>query len=450
MERDLTKGSPAKVLLSFTIPVFLGNIFQQMYNMADTVIVGKFVGPQALAAVGSTGTIMFLIVTSLVGMSTGFTVMTAQYFGAGDEQGVRKTVTMAVLLSLVISGFVTVISLAGMRSLLRLMSTPEDIFEDAYRYIMIICAGIVAQVFYNLLSSILRALGNSRIPLYFLTMASALNIVLDLILIIFFHMGTAGAAYATVIAQGVSGLSCLVYIMKKVPVLKMSRKDWNMDWSLVKLQLRVGLPMAFQFSITAIGTMLVQTAFNTLGSTIVAAYAAGVKIEQLVTLPFLALGTAMATYTAQNTGAGKIKRVRQGFRTASWMSFLYAVVSGIFVVTVGKYMIYLFLSGDLTEIMQAVDLYFKCIGPFFIPLAVIYIFRNGIQGMGYGVLPMMSGMAELVGRVVCAAIASRYGSYFGMCMASPLAWVLAAGLLIGMYIYIMKKKMVTVQSHADL
>ena len=204
MEKDMTAGSPAKMILNFTIPLFLGNVFQQFYSMADTVIVGKFVGTKALAAVGSTGTIMFLIVTSLIGMTAGF----AQRFGAGDLAGMRKSVAMSGILSAIISILITIISMAGMKSLLTIMNTPQDIFHDAYVYIMIICGGIVAQILYNLLSSILRALGNSKVPLYFLIFAALMNIILDLVFIIGFHLGAAGAAYATVISQGVSGVGC--------------------------------------------------------------------------------------------------------------------------------------------------------------------------------------------------------------------------------------------------
>lgn len=441
MERDMTVGNPAKVIFNFTVPIFLGNVFQQFYSMADTIIVGKFVGTKALAAVGSTGTIMFLIITSLIGMTAGFTVMTAQRFGAGDMKGMRKTVAMASVLSGVISIVITIISMSGMRWLLTFMHTPEDIFADAYQYIMIICAGIVAQVLYNLLSSILRALGNSKVPLYFLILAALLNVVLDLVFIIVFHMGAAGAAYATVISQAISGLLCFLYIVKAVPVLHMHKDDWQMDWKMAGIQLRIGLPMAFQYSITAIGTMMVQSALNVLGSTMVAAFTAASKIEQLVSQAFVAMGTTLSTYSAQNVGAGKVQRIRQGFKAATLISFVYAVITGVVIAFVGKYLTILFLSGDLTQILDSVDLYLKCAGVFFIPLAIVNLYRNGIQGMGFGLLPMMAGIAELLGRGVTAIAASHYKSYFGICMASPVAWILASALLIVMYFYIVKRKL---------
>ena len=293
MEKDMTVGNPTKMILNFTIPLFIGNVFQQLYNMADTIIVGKFVGANALAAVGSTGTIMFLIIGFLQGMTAGFTVPTAQKFGAGDMRSVRKTVGSAAILSLIVSAIMTVISMVGMRWLLHFMNTPDNIFDDAYRYIMVICAGIFAQVLYNLLASILRALGNSKTPLYFLILAAVLNIILDLVFIIVFHMGAAGAAYATVIAQGISGVLCLVYIIRKVPILRLTKEDWKLDGTLVKIQFGIGFPMAFQYSITAIGAMMMQSSLNILGSVAIAGFTAASKIEQLVTQAYVALGTLL-------------------------------------------------------------------------------------------------------------------------------------------------------------
>lgn len=437
----MTAGNPTKIILDFTFPIFIGNVFQQFYNMADTVIVGKFVGTKALAAVGSTGTIMFLILGFVLGMTAGFTVLTAQKFGAGDMKAMRQTVGGAAVLSILVTIVLTAGSMLFMKPLLHFMHTPADIFDDAYSYIMIICAGIAAQMLYNLLASVLRALGNSKVPLYFLILSALLNIVLDLVLIIVFHIGAPGAAYATVISQGVSGVLCLVYIVKKIPVLHLEREDWKPKAHLLKIQLGIGIPMALQYSITAIGTMMVQTSLNLLGSGLVVAFTAASKIEQVVTQAYVALGTTMATYCAQNIGAGKVQRIRSGFRSATIMSFVYAVISGILIMTVGKYMTYLFVSGDVAEIMASVDIYLKCVGIFFIPLAVVNLYRNGIQGMGYGILPMMAGVAELVGRGIVAVIAAGKRSYVGVCLASPIAWIFAAALLIVMYFYIMKHDM---------
>ena len=440
-QNDMTAGNPMKIICGFTLPIFIGNVFQQFYNMADAVIVGKFVGNKALAAVGSTGTIMFLIYGFVVGMTAGFTVLTAQKFGAGDMKGMRKTVAGAGILSLLVGALLTVLFMAFMKPLLILMNTPEDIFADAYAYIMIVSGGILAQMLYNLLSSILRALGNSKLPLLFLVISALLNIVLDLVFIVGFGMGAKGAAVATVIAQGVSGILCLFYIIAKIPILHLKREDLDVGSTIYQNQLRIGLPMALQYSITAIGTMMVQSSLNILGSTLVAAYTAAGKIEQVVTQAYVAMGTTMATYAAQNMGAGSGQRIREGFKACTIIGVIYSFVAAAFIMTVGKYMTYLFISEDVEIIMSSVDIYLKCIGIFFIPLAVVNIYRNGIQGLGYGLLPMMAGVAELIGRGVVAVIAGAKRSYTGVCMAGPAAWVLAGGLLIAMYYFIMNVNM---------
>ena len=440
IQTDMTAGSPFKIILNFTIPIFIGNVFQQFYNMADTIIVGKFVGTGALAAVGSVGTIVFLIIGFLQGLTAGFSVLTAQRFGAGDMKNMRKSVGTACVLSVIITVIMTAGSMLGMKRLLEFMNTPEDIFADAYAYIMIICGGIAATVLYNLLSGILRALGDSKTPLYFLILSALLNVGLDLFFIIVLHMGVAGAAYATVISQGVSGIGCLIYIVKKVPLLKMQAEDFRPEGYLVKMEMAVGIPMALQYSITAIGTMMVQSSLNLLGSLSVAAFTAANKIESVVTQAYVALGTTMATYCAQNIGAGDIKRIRRGFKSATIMGSVYGVILAVPMMTVGKYLVYLFVSDNVGDIIGQVDIYLKCVGLFLIPLTVVNVYRNGIQGMGYGLLPMMAGVAELLGRGGVAIWASWKRSYVGACMASPAAWILAGSLLLVMYFWIMKKQ----------
>lgn len=440
MNRDMTQGSPMKTIVGFTIPIFIGNVFQQFYSMVDTVVVGQFVGTGALAAVGSTGTIMFLILGFLMGFSTGVTVLTGQRFGAGDLAGMRKTVASSIVLSAVVSVVMTTVSMLCMDRLLVLMNTPEDVFQDAYSYIIVICGGIVAQVAYNLLSCLLRALGNSRVPLYFLILAAALNVILDLVFIIVFHTGTAGAAWATVISQGISALLCLVYIVRCVPELWLQKEDWKFPLHMVRMQVSVGLPMAFQFSITAIGTIMVQSSLNVLGALAMAAFTTAAKIEQIVTQAYVALGTTMAAYCAQNMGAGKIDRIRAGFRAATIIGFIYSVVMGAALILWGKYLTYLFVSADAAAIIGDVEIFLWCVGAFFIPLTVVNVYRNGLQGMGYGMLPMMAGVAELVGRGTVALIAAQFHSYLGVCLANPAAWILAGGLLLVMYFIVIREQ----------
>ena len=440
MEKDMTTGSPGKMIFNFTMPIFIGNIFQQFYNMADTVIVGKFVGNAALAAVGACGTLAFLIIGFLQGVTAGFTVVTAQHYGAGNMKAMKKSVASGAVLTLIVSVILTVLSMISMSKVLHLMNTPSDMYGEAYGYIMVLCGGIIAQALYNYLASVLRALGDSKRPLYFLVIAALLNIVLDLVFIIIFRLGAAGAAYATVIAQGISGILCLFYIGKMVPALHLHKEDWEMNGSLIGWQLKIGLPMAFQYSITAIGTIVVQSCLNILGSTAAAGFAAASKIEQVFSQAYVALGTTMATYCAQNMGAGKYTRIRKGFKNATLMGFAYAIVTGVIIFFGGKYMTVFFVSENLNQIMGYVDIYLRCVSVSFLPLVIVNLYRNGIQGMGYGLLPMTAGIAELIGRSGAALIASHFGSYMGICLASPAAWVLAGTLLIVMYFKIMKGK----------
>ena len=435
----MATGSPGKNILYFALPVFAGNLFQQIYNVVDTVIVGKFVSTEALAAVGSTGTINFMILGFMTGLMAGITVLTSQRFGAEDMRGMRRSVASAGMIAIAATIILTAISLLGMHRLLVLINTPDDIFDDAYRYIMIICAGILVQALYNLFACILRALGNSKVPLYFLLFSASMNIILDLVSIIVLKMGVAGAAYATVISQGVSAVLCFIYMVKKVPILHLTREDFHVEGRLIKNQLAVGLPMAFQYSITAIGTTMVQMALNTLGSTYVAAFTAASKCEQMAGQAYIALGSAMATFAAQNVGAGRYDRVRKGFARATMFGVIFSVVIGLVMYFFGYIVTGLFVTGDATQIEGMVDTYMRYTALFLIPLTVVNVYRNGIQGMGYGLLPMTAGIAELVGRGSVALIAIHYHSYAGVCLASPMAWILASALLLTMYFAIMKK-----------
>lgn len=425
MELDMTKGSPAKLIAKFIVPIIIGNIFQQLYSMVDTIIVGRFVGVQALAAVGATGSLTFLILGFTQGLTTGFTVMTAQRFGAGDREGMKKSIGSAAILSVFVTIIMTVISMAGMNSLLTWMHTPDDIFAMSREYIMIICAGICCNVLYNLLASILRSIGNSVVPLILLVISSVLNIVLDYVLIVYGHMGVGGAAYATIISQGVSGVLCLVYIVRKVPALHVERRHFRLEAQCVRNQLGVGIPMALQFSITAVGTILVQSALNLLGSMVVASYSVSCKVEQLVTQPFAAMGVTMATYCAQNRGVNDLGRIHGGVKAANVMSAVYAVLIYGVVYLILPFAIRLFVTEDISVVYGFARTYIIINGAFFIPLGMIFIFRNALQGCGFGFLPMMGGVVELVSRSAAAFVAASMLSYEGVCLSNASAWLTA-------------------------
>lgn len=439
MNLDMTKGSPLKLILKFLIPVLLGCVFQQLYNMVDTIIVGKGVGPDALAAVGATGTIVFFILGFMNGLTTGFTVLSSQRFGAGDYEGLRKSVGNAFVLGLIVTALMTLASLLGMNWLLRLMQTPEDIFDMSRQYILIICGGMFFTTLYNLTASILRAVGNSRVPLYFLILSALLNVALDVVFIMGLSWGVAGAAVATVISQGVSGILCLVYLLTKVDILKLRREHFVLDPIGARIQVGIGLPMALQFSITAVGTMMVQAALNLLGSTVVAAYTAACKVEQLVTQAFQAMGMTMATYSAQNWGIHSLDRIRRGQKTAMCLSSAYAIVIYFVVLAILPFMTSLFFDGDLTQVIGYVRTYIQICGLCFIPLGMIFIYRNVLQGCGFALFPTLGGVVELLSRAVFALLAAGKRSYTGICIANASAWLTAGIFLWIAYLFVMKK-----------
>lgn len=446
MTRDMTTGNPAKLIIFFSIPLLLGNIFQQLYSMADTIIVGNTIGVTALAAVGATGGLSFLVLGFVMGMTGGFAVITAQRFGAGDMDSMRHSVAVSIELCVAMTILLTAVSVATARPLLEFMNTPEDILEDSYAYIVVIYVGIFASVFYNMISSILRALGDSRTPLYFLILSSLLNIGLDLILILNFKMGVAGAAYATVASQVVSGLLCLVYISKKFPVLHLKKEDWRLDLSFMMIHLKIGLPMALQFSITAIGVVILQTALNNFGSTYVAAYTAASKVEQLATQPLSTFGTAIATYSAQNLGAGKYQRIREGVRKCSLISLVVCVVGAILVITCGHFMVRLFMSEYQADVMEAAQQYLVIVAIFFPPLGILFIHRNALQGIGDGFWPMMAGAVELVMRAFGAVAFANLWGYAGVCVSNPVAWTAAMLLLTFRYFPTIKRLVIRAES----
>ena len=440
MEKDMTKGSPLLVILKFTIPLIIGNVFQQLYNMADTIIVGRYVGSDALAAVGATGTIMFLIVGFAQGITAGFSVLTSQRYGAKDEDGVRRSVANGILLALICTAVLTTLFMLCMHPLLKLMNTPDNILKDSYTYIMIISAGLITTVFYNLLSSFLRAVGNSQVPLIFLIFSALLNVVLDFVFILQFHMGVAGAAWATILSQGISAVLCLIYIYMRVPVLAPGKHHWRLHGGDTRRQMSMGIPMSLQFAITASGTMVMQSAINLFGSEAVASLTAACKLQNLVTQGMSAMGQTMAAYSGQNFGKGDIQRIKQGVKTSLLVSVVYAVVSAALVCLLLKPALGLFFTGnvDIDAMMPWAKTYLYMCAAFYVPLSVIFVFRNTMQGCGYGFLPMMGGVSELLARLVVAIIAIHLVSYPLACFCDPAAWTAAAVFTGISYIFVIK------------
>lgn len=422
MTKDMTVGSPVKLILFFTFPLLIGNLFQQLYSMADTFIVGRTLGVNALAAVGCTGSLTFFILGFAQGLTSGFSIIMAQRFGARDMEGVRRSFAASILLSAIVTLVLTLVSVLGAKPLLHLLHTPEEIIEDAYRYIVIIFAGIGASMLFNLLSNVLRALGDSKMPLIFLVIACILNIVLDFVLILYADMGVAGAAVATVAAQLVSGLLCVLYIVRSFPMLHLGRQDLHVTGFDMGIHLKMGLPMGFQASIIAIGTLILQFTLNNLGALSVAAYTAAQKVDNIATQPTMSFGMTMATYAGQNYGAGKIDRIRKGVLQCSLISVTFSIVMGLVNIFFGHILAGFFVSGQ-PEVIEQARIYLAINGSAYFVLALLFIFRYTLQGLGQSFVPTFAGIMELVMRSFAAVILTGMWGYAGACAANPLAWL---------------------------
>ncbi len=444
---DMTQGEPFKLLIIYAFPIFLGNLFQQLYNMCDTIIVGRLLGSSALAAVGNTGPMNFLVLGFLYGMTSGFAVPTAQRFGAKDEDGLKRSVAINIILNAVSGLVITVLACSLTMPLLRAIHTPEEIINQSFIYIFIIYSGILMTVLYNACTCVLRAVGDSKTPLYFLIIASVLNIALDIIFIAVFHTGVEGAALATVIAQAVSGIASLIWIIIRYPILHVKKEHFKNIWSFLCKHLGIGLSMGFQFSITAIGTVILEGALNKFGSTKIAAFTAAQKVEQLVSVAAIVMGVAIANYAGQNMGAKKLERIKEGVAKSLIISLTIAVLAAVTAWLFSDQMTSIFLDKNSmeketwNEILQASRTYLRICGIFFPTLFVIFIYRNALQGIGKGFWPLMGGFFELIARTVAAYTLPSIIGFAGICTAEPMAWLAAAiPLAIAYYITMHKIK----------
>lgn len=426
MTKDLTHGSPLKVILLFTLPLVLGNLFQQFYALADTIIVGRYCGVSALASVGSTSSINYLILGFVIGVCNGFAIPIAQLFGARDYHDLRRHVANAAWLCIAGSVILTVFTVAFTRPMLMLMQTPSDILDGAAIYIGWIFAGIPFIFLYNMVAGIMRALGDSKTPLFFLILTSALNIGLDLLFVIPLQMGILGAALATDISQAISGVLSFLFLWRKFEVLKMEKGEGRPNKRACLRLMGIGLPMGLQCSITAIGSVIMQWAVNVLGSTAVAAVTAASKTMNLLTVPLESIGTAMATYSGQNLGAARMDRVRKGVHSALMIAVVYALASLVILHFGDVAVMGLFL--DTTTEVEIVDMgreYLFWNSVFFIPLGALIVWRYSIQGLGFSTLAMMAGVAEMVARTAVAIVLVPVLGYFGAELANPAAWIAA-------------------------
>ncbi len=439
MTKNLTEGKPLKLIFHFTVPILLGMLFQQIYSMADAAIVGKYLGKEALAAVGSTSSVNFLLLGFVTGVCSGFAVPIAHRFGAKDEEGLRKTVANSALLSVIISILLALLTTLLCRWILETMQTPENIIDGAYKYIVIILAGIPATFLYNMTAGIIRSIGDSKTPVYFLLMSAMLNILLDVYFIVCLGMHVEGAAIATVISQLVSGLACLVYMIKKYEILHIRQEEWKIDSQIVRNLCSIGIPMGLQYSVTAIGNVILQSALNKLGSDPVAAFTAGSKLFFLLICPFEAIGTAMATYAGQNIGARKIERIAPGVKSAFGIGMVFAVLSFVLIWFWGPSLLLLFLSAEDSLLIADAQKYILYNVLAFMLLNAVCVFRFTIQGMGYGSFAIWAGVFEMAARILGAWVLVPWIGYTGVCLGTPLAWLFATAFLLPAYLYCRRK-----------
>lgn len=443
MTKDMTQGKPMKLILGFAVPMLLGNLFQQFYSLVDTLIVGRYLGVSSLAAVGSTGSINFLVIGFCMGVCVGFSIPVAQKFGAGDYGMMRKYVANCVWLGILFAAVMTFLTVFFCRDILLLMNTPADIIEDAYAYILVVFMGIPTVFLYNTLSGIIRALGDSRTPVIFLVIASLTNICLDLLFIVRFDMGVAGAACATVISQGLSGLLCLIFIIKKFSILKIKKEEWKPEFHLMGSLCSMGLPMGLQYSITAIGSVILQTAVNGLGSLAVAAVTAAAKIGGFLMCPFDAMGSTMATYGGQNVGARKLSRIKEGLAACIKLGAVYSVIALGIAVAFGAPLGRLFVEVDdaaiVEQVVGNVRLYLIINTAFYFLLALVNIIRFLIQGIGFPTFAILAGVLEMVARALAGLFLVPVFGFPAAAMGSPIAWLFADAFLIPAFFHVYKK-----------
>jgi putative MATE family efflux protein len=418
------------------VPLLIGNIFQQFYNIADVIIVGRIIGVHALAAVGAAAPLFMAILGMTIGLTSGFTVITGQRFGAGDEAGVRRSVAMSVMLSVVATLLIMVVAALFMPVFLGWMNVSAELFDDSYSYVIIIAYGLIAMVAYNLLACIARALGDSKTPLYFLILSSILNVILALLFIIQFGWGVPGSAIALVVAQGIAALLCFFYMWKRFPILRMQRSDWSFDRSFAWAHLRLGLPMAAQFMILSLGIIVIQSVCNTFGPETIAGFISATRLEQLALQPMISFGIAMAVFTAQNYGAHKYARIREGVKQCSYVSFAFCAFAAVAMFFFGRELVGLFTSEYDETLMGQATLYIKMSVPFYFFLGQIFVYRNALQGMGISIVPLASSILELVLRGLSALFLASIWGYYGICCASPICWIAACLFTSGCYFYV--------------
>ena len=429
--KDLTKGSPMRLIIMFALPILLGSVFQQAYSFTDTIIIGQQLGKNSIAAVGSTASVVSLMFSTVNGLVTGFSVIIAKNFGAGDHSEMRRAIARTMLFSGIITALIIIGITVFIEPLLHALDTPEAIFSEAKDYLFIVAVGLIVTLIYNLESGILRSVGDSVIPLVILIISAVLNIVLDLLFVCVFHWGVQGAAIATVLAQLVSAVVCFVYLIKRRPFLIVKAQDFSFSGYEAAEMLSSGFGMALMYSIVDIGSIVLQNGINGMGEDIIAAHTAARKILGLLLMPFSAVGATLVTFCSQNRGAGKYSRIKLGIRDGLFLSFGWSTLAIILVYLIGFFFVQLILP-DTDELITSTALnYLKVNVPFFYPLAVLLGVRSSLQGLGHSIVPIIASFIELGWKICTVIFMIPLFGYFGVILSEPIIWTVC-GIMIGL------------------
>lgn len=432
--KELTSGNPAKVIFAFSVPIIIGNLFQQLYSMIDTIIVGRTIGVDAIAALGSTSYISTLIIGFMSGLTNGFSIITARHYGAGDSVKMRRSVAGTIIIGLVVSAILTVSSIFFIKPFMRLLNTPADIFDQAYSYISVTLFFMVTAMLYNMSAGVLRAVGDSITPLVFLIISSGMNVGLDILFITKFGMGVAGAAYATIISQTLSFILCCVYIVIRFPYLIPKAEEFKITWAEVWELFSMGLSLALMFSLVEVGSLILQRAINNFGTQTIAAHTAARKISSILMLPYTAFGSACATYCSQNIGAGRPDRAGKGVKSSIVMAWVWSAAAVIIGYVFSPYIVSWIAGTEEQYIVDLASKYMRVNTPFYFVLAVLIVLRSSLQGLGRKAVPVASSIIEMVGKAVIAFTAAPALGYFGVMISEPIVWILMTILLIIGYV----------------
>lgn len=424
MKLDMTKGKPLRLIILFALPLFLSSVFQQFYNIADAAIVGHILGDSALSAVGAVSPVYNLVTSICFGLTNGFSILISKYFGAGDEKKMKQSIAGTMMLSLGLTAVLTVVCVLTIKPVLTLLNTPKDIYSDAYGYIIIIIACCMTTTFYNMLASIMRALGNSRIPLVFLIISSVLNIALDLFFIKTLDMGIKGAAWATVAAQLISGILCFIYIIRYCPALKLKKDDFRLrPWQIAEL-MSAGIAMSLMWAVVNLGTVILQWGINGFGENVIAGHVTARKISSLYMMLGATLSNTMSTFASQNYGAGKMHRVWEGVKTAHIISWIWAVAVIVITYIFADQMIIALTGTSNREIIDTGARYLKINLPFYFFLFELCIIRNTLQGIGCKVWPVVASIMEMAGKIITVFVFVKPYGYTAICYCEPFTWII--------------------------